>query len=247
MLFPFAAYFGDIMQAALAAIATTLMVISVNAYRRRAEGRYLVLALAFICLCAISVSTLVLEVYMGIGPETVQIVELYFIPSLEFLMVVSFLLSLLWTQRFKRYLKVLFPVVVVLLALVVLTAYASNSTIDSSLQALPAGCVKPAGGFLIIANSLGYNDSVEHGAPAGSWPILAIEDGSQVTITICNTYQQTVSFQVAHYLQGKTETIEPGHTLTLSFLANEKGTFAIYCAIFCAIHLYLQGGELRVD
>jgi hypothetical protein len=247
-LLPFAAYFGDIMQVALAALATALMVVSINAYRRRSEGRYLVLALAFICLCAVSVSTLALELYVGAGPAIVQAVELYLIPSLELLMVVSFLMSLLWTPPFKRYLRVVFPVIVIVLGLVVLTVYASNSATGSGLQSpLPAGCVKPAGGFLIIANSLGYNDSLSHGAPAQSWPILDIADGSNVTITICNTYQQTVGFQVVHYLQGKMETVQPGHTLTLSFVADEKGTFVIYCAIFCAIHLYLQGGELRVS
>lgn len=107
--------------------------------------------------------------------------------------------------------------------------------------------MKPADGYLIVANSLGYNDSIGHGAPAQSWPILDIADGSSVTITVCNDYQQTVSFQVAHYLQNTMETVQPGHVLTVSFVADQKGTFDIYCEIFCAIHLYLQGGELRVS
>ena len=235
------------MQVALAAIATVLMAVSINAYSRRSEGRYLVLALAFICLCAVSVSTLVLELYVALRPATVQAVELYLIPSLEFLMVVSFLVSFLWSTRFKRYVRVVFPVIVLALGLVVSAAYLSNSaTLGSAQSTLPAGCVKPAGGFLIIASSLGYNDSISHGAPAQSWPILEIVHGSNVTITICNTYQQTVGFQVVHYLQGKVETIQPGHSTTLSFIADEEGTFIIYCSIFCAIHLYLQGGELRV-
>lgn len=242
-----AAYFGDIVQVAFAAIATALMVVSINAYRRRSEGRYLVLALAFICLCAVSVSTLSLELYVGLGPATVQLVELYLIPCLELLMVVSFLASLLWSSRFKRYLRIVFPVIVVALGLVAAAAYASSPAAGGSLQsALPAGCTRPADGFLIIASSLGYNDSVTHGAPAGNWPIIEVPRGSNVTITVCNTYQQSVGFQVANYVEGKIESVPPGKTLTVSFIADEKGTFAIYCAIFCAIHLYLQGGELRV-
>jgi hypothetical protein len=242
-----AAYFGDIMQMALAAVATGLMVVSINAYRRRSEARYLILALAFVCLCAVSVSTLVLELYIGLGPETVQLVELYLIPTLELLMVVSFLVSLLWSSRFRRRLKVVFPVVVLALGLVVVAAYASNSAATAGLQsALSAGCVKPAGGFLIMVSALGYNDSVSHDAPAQSWPILDVSDGSNVTITICNSYQQTVGFQVFHYLQSKVEAIQPGHALTVSFVADEKGTFVIYCSILCSIHLYLQSGELKV-
>lgn len=132
-MLPFAEYFGDIMQLALAVVATTLMAVSINAYRRRSEGRYLILALAFVCLCAVSVSTLVMELYTGLGPATVQSVELYLIPSLELLMVVSFLMSLLWTPRFKRYLRVVFPAVVIVLGLFVLTAYASTSTNPGSL------------------------------------------------------------------------------------------------------------------
>jgi len=236
------------MQVALAAVATALMVVSINAYRRRSEGRYLILALAFICLCAVSLCNLVLELYMGVGPTTVQTVEIYLIPSLELVMVTSFLVSLLWTPRFRRYLRVVFPATVIVIGLVVLSAYISNSATTAGFQStLPSGCLKPADGFLIIANSQGYNDSLDHGAPAQSWPILDIAEGSSVTITVCNTYQQTVSFQVAHYLQSEIESVLPGHVLTVSFFADQKGTFDIYCEIFCAIHLYLQGGELRVS
>jgi heme/copper-type cytochrome/quinol oxidase subunit 2 len=51
---------------------------------------------------------------------------------------------------------------------------------------------------------------------------------------------------VAHYLEDKTETVLPGQVVNLSFLADETGTFLIYCSTFNPIHIYLQGGELNV-
>ncbi|MDA4122151.1 MAG: hypothetical protein OK456_03095 [Thaumarchaeota archaeon] len=242
-----ALYSGDALQLALVAISVALMLFSINAYTRRSEGRYVALAVAFVCLCAASASTLVLELYAGIGPATVETVELYLIPSLEFLMVLGFLTALLWSSRFRSGLKVLVPVAILGLGLLVTGTYLSNVGSQSgSAGGLPAMCSKPSDGFLIVASSLGYNDSVGHGAPVQSWPVMDIPQGSNVTITICNTYQASIGFQIVHYLQGKVETIAPGQALTVSFLADVKGGFLIYCSIPCPIHLYLQGGELTV-
>jgi hypothetical protein len=247
-MFLIAAYFGDITQVALAVIAAALMVVSINAYRKKSEGRYFLLALAFISLFIVSLSTMAMELFIGIGPGTVQFTELYFIPSFELLMVISFLVALLWTSRARRRIMVAFFVVITVLGFAVLLVYTSNSgDIANAGAALPAGCVKPADGYLIVASSLGYNESVAHGAPTQDWPVMDIQQGSNVTITVCNTYQQAVGFQVVHYLQDKVEAVAPGHALTVSFVADQEGTFTIYCGIFCSIHLYLQGGELRVS
>ena len=121
-----------------------------------------------------------------------------------------------------------------------------SSTTQTTSTTLPPGCVKPVGGFLIIASELGYNDSRAHGAPAESWPILQITQGTDVNITVCNTYVAPVGFQVQHYLQSQVETILPNSVVSISFVANETGSFSIYCAVFSAIHLYLQGGVLEV-
>jgi len=162
-------------------------------------------------------------------------------------MVISFLVALLWTSRARKRVMVTFSVAVTVLGLALLVVYVSSSgAVGSAGSVLPADCARPAGGFLIVASSLGYNESMVHGAPSQSWPVMDIQEGSNVTITICNTYQQAVGFQVIHYLQDRMEIVAPGHALTVSFVADQKGTFTIYCAIFCAIHLYLQGGELKV-
>jgi hypothetical protein len=111
---------------------------------------------------------------------------------------------------------------------------------------LPAGCAKPADGFLIIANINGYNDSIQHGAPTASWPIIQVTQGSTVNITVCNTDHQAHGFQVTHYFDSNIETIEPGQVVHISFVANKAGDFDIYCSIFCSIHVFMQNGLIRV-
>ena len=237
------------MQVALALVSFALMVVSVNAYRARREGRYLLLMVAFVLLFAASVSTVSLELVAGAGPTAAQFVEVYLNPSLELLMVVSFLAAILWSGKGRSRIVTAFVATVVAVGLVVTAFYTLATPVGGGFGApslLPAGCVRPAGGFLIIASSLGYNDSIAHGAPVKAWPILQVMQGTNVEITICNTYSQTVGFQVSHYLANRLEAIPPGKDVTVNFLANQTGTFVVYCSVFNPIHIYLQGGELNV-
>jgi len=237
-------YYGDIVQVALVAVSAVLAVVSIGAYRKRPDGRYLLLMVAFSLLCVASGGTALVELFAGTGPATVQLVEAYLVPSLELLMVVSFLVALLWSSKSKKRMGT--AVLVATLAVLVVASGFYSASQGSAASVLPSGCNRPASGFLIIASSMGYNDSIAHGAPVKSWPILDVTQGTNVDITVCNTYSQTVGFQVSHYLASKIESIAPGQVLSLSFVANQTGTFDIYCAVFNPIHIYLQGGELNV-
>jgi len=110
----------------------------------------------------------------------------------------------------------------------------------------PAGCVKPAGGFLVIASGKGYNDSVDHGVPEKDWPILNVTQGTKVNITVCNTDFQAHGFQVAYYYDSSIITVVPGQVLHVSFVATKSGQFRIFCNIFCSIHWTMQNGLLNV-
>ena len=122
----------------------------------------------------------------------------------------------------------------------------SGSATTSSSVSLPPGCVKPAGGFLIVASDLGYNDSELHYGD-GSWPVINVTQGSTVNITVCNTANYAHGFQIATYYQDTVVTIQPGEVLHIpSFVADKSGNFLIYCSIPCPIHIYMQYGELRV-
>jgi len=233
-------------QVALTVLSGVIAVISVNAYRRRREGRYLLLMVAFVLLCVGSAGTTFLELFVGMGPATTQLMEQYLIPSVELLMVVSFLVALLWSTGARRRVTLGFLGAVLVVALLASTAYLASGSGASSLAALPAGCVRPAGGFLIVGSAMGYNDSIEHGAPVKPWPILDVANGTDVAITVCNAYADALGFQVAHYLADKVEAIGPGQSMTVSFVADETGTFLIYCSVLSPIHVYLQGGEVNV-
>ena len=112
---------------------------------------------------------------------------------------------------------------------------------------LPAGCSKPADRFLIIASELGYNDSVDHGVPQNSWPVVDARQGQNVTIVVCNIDPaEAHGFQIDNYYNARTVSIAPGQVLTVSFVANKAGTFRIYCNIFCAVHWAMQSGELVI-
>ena len=129
-----------------------------------------------------------------------------------------------------------------------LLASASYLSKVSRGTSLPAGCVRPANGFLIIASSRGYNDSVGHGVgPNDSWPVVTVQKGQSVNLVVCNTDIAAHGFQIYHYFDGDIVSIAPDQVVRASFVANEAGSFRIYCSIFCVIHVpYMQYGELIV-
>ena len=100
--------------------------------------------------------------------------------------------------------------------------------------------------FLVIANERGFNDSVDHGAPANYWPILCVHQGAMVNITVQNNSGEPHGFSIAHYFdQGFT--IGVGQSLTFSFVATDPGGFLVACnLIFCSAHPWMTSGALVV-
>ncbi len=136
------------------------------------------------------------------------------------------------------------------LAVVAVTLPGINavSTGNSAPAKLPPGCVKPAGGFLIIASQVGFNDSVDHGVPQSNWPVMNVRQGQNVTIVVCNADpSQAHGFQITHYYDSRLVSIASGQVLTVSFVAEQAGDFRVYCNIFCTVHWAMQNGELVVS
>ncbi len=139
--------------------------------------------------------------------------------------------------------------ILALAAIAVAAIVAVTYTADfgrNSGASLPPGCVKPEGGSIVVDSNLGYNESISHGAPAKSWPIITVKNGTAVTIVVCNADRQAHGFQVTHYFDGSIETVEPGQVIRVSFIANQTGTFQIYCSIPCSIHSFMLSGQLIV-
>lgn len=121
-------------------------------------------------------------------------------------------------------------------------------TTTTTTAKLPAGCVKPAGGFLIIASILGFNGSVDHGVPANNWPVMDAKVGQNVTIVVCNADPtQAHGFQIDHYYDNRLVSLAPGQVLRVSFIATQAGTFRVYCQILCSVHWAMQNGQLNIS
>jgi len=142
----------------------------------------------------------------------------------------------------------LFAVLVVLVVgAAAASAYLAYPLANSKPTSLPAWCVRPKGGYLIVANIEGYNDSTSQDVPNNAWPVIDVARGSNVTIAVCNTDRQAHGFQIRHYYDSKIESVAPGQMLTVSFTATQRGSFAIYCDIFCTVHALMVSGKLVVS
>jgi heme/copper-type cytochrome/quinol oxidase subunit 2 len=79
------------------------------------------------------------------------------------------------------------------------------------------------------------------------WPIIRVHQGDTVIITVINNDSREVhGFAIAHY-DNQGFSLAPGQQETISFVANEVGSFRMYCNVFCAIHPYMQNGVLIVS
>jgi len=138
----------------------------------------------------------------------------------------------------RRMLVAILVAVVVVTSVIVVTYYLSQS------RSPP---VKQSRTFIIVANANGFNDSINQGVPQNSWPIITVQKGTNVTITVYNTDVVAHGFQVAHYFDSSIQTIAPGTSLTVTFVANTTGSFRIYCSIVCPVHAFMQSGQLLVE
>jgi heme/copper-type cytochrome/quinol oxidase subunit 2 len=79
------------------------------------------------------------------------------------------------------------------------------------------------------------------------WPVIRVNQGDTVIITVINNDSREVhGFAIVHY-DDRGFSLAPGQQHTISFVANEVGSFRMYCNVFCAIHPYMQNGELIVS
>ena len=106
--------------------------------------------------------------------------------------------------------------------------------------------------FTIIENDppnamAGMNGSYYKGAST-NWPIINVHTGDRVVITVINNASsEPHGFGIDHYEPSPGLTISPGQEQTITFVANQAGTFRVYCTIECSIHPLMQSGELIVS
>jgi FtsP/CotA-like multicopper oxidase with cupredoxin domain len=86
--------------------------------------------------------------------------------------------------------------------------------------------------------------------PAGPpWPVMNVHIGDTVVITVINNKSsfEPHGFGIDHYLPAPGLTLSPGESHTITFVANEAGSFRVYCTIECSIHPLMQNGRLIVS
>ena len=103
--------------------------------------------------------------------------------------------------------------------------------------------------FTIIESDPGNNYEGMNGSAfhlTGSWPQIQVYQGQTVVIQVFNcASSEPHGIAITHYFD-RGATVRPGLSFTLRFVANQVGSFRVYCSIFCAIHPYMQNGELIV-
>lgn len=123
-----------------------------------------------------------------------------------------------------------------------------NTPPSQPLETKTTSCVRPPGYILIIADLQGFNDSVGHlrNAPNDPWPVVRVHLGDMVKILVCNQDDYSPhGFAVQHYFDAGAA-LMPHESLRISFVADQVGTFTIYCNILCPVHSYMQSGQLMV-
>jgi len=92
--------------------------------------------------------------------------------------------------------------------------------------------------FTIMADSNGFNGSVQHGLP---WPVIAVHVGDNVTINVINDGKvEAHGFAIDGYFpQGLI--VGPGESDSVTFTATNPGNYTFYCNIFCTVHQYMRG------
>ena len=108
----------------------------------------------------------------------------------------------------------------------------------------------PTAKFLIVAADIGspyagFNGSYYH--LTTQWPVMRVHLGQQVVITVMNcASSEAHGFAITHYLDSGI-VLHEGQMSVVNFTANEKGAFRVYCDILCAVHPYMQNGNLIVS
>ncbi|MDA4128103.1 MAG: hypothetical protein OK422_01350 [Thaumarchaeota archaeon] len=96
--------------------------------------------------------------------------------------------------------------------------------------------------FTIMATERGFNDSVDH---QGAWPVMHATKGQTVIIRVINSeVVEAHGFEIQHYFTGVS--ISPRSFYDVKFIADQDGTFRVYCNIFCLVHSFMQNGQLVV-
>jgi heme/copper-type cytochrome/quinol oxidase subunit 2 len=80
-----------------------------------------------------------------------------------------------------------------------------------------------------------------------NWPVFNVTQGERVIIHIINNAtSEPHGFAIVHYFSAGVA-VGPGQSYNVEFIANDVGSFRVYCNIVCSIHPFMQNGLLIVN
>lgn len=121
--------------------------------------------------------------------------------------------------------------------------YSLRHTVTGSLG---NGCNRPEGYIAVILDSRGFNDSAILLRNNEHWPVITVSQGETVRIYVCNMdMASSHGFAIDGYFDSGI-VLSPGQSYALSFVADKKGSFTIYCNVFCPVHWAMIRGMLLV-
>ncbi len=154
-------------------------------------------------------------------------------------------------MRMIRIVAVIVVIATLGVASVIVFSHAGSLMPSSSGQPSPSSSSSHVLYFTIIESDppdplAGMNGSY-YKPLTTQWPVIRVHQGDTVIITVINNDSREVhGFAIVHY-DDRGFSLAPGQRHTISIVANEVGSFRMYCNVFCAIHPYMQNGELIVS
>lgn len=109
-----------------------------------------------------------------------------------------------------------------------------------------ASCANTDGYLTVVADNLGYNESISHGATTHPWPLISVKRGDIVNLTFCNIDSVEAHGLAIDTYFDRGVILSPGTAYQISFTAYQTGSFRIFCTNFCTVHKYMSG-ELVVS
>jgi FtsP/CotA-like multicopper oxidase with cupredoxin domain len=112
--------------------------------------------------------------------------------------------------------------------------------------------------FTIIESDTGPYEGMNGSAYKSvdvNWPVIHVQRCQTVVIHVENVNSsEPHGFAIDHYFSTPNGAspypgieLYSGQTFTVKFVADESGSFRMYCSVFCAIHPEMQNGLLVVS
>ncbi len=132
------------------------------------------------------------------------------------------------------------PLAVVAIILATIAVLIASGLVSENKQSVPSD--QPH--FTIVMSNSGFNGSATR---TDAWPIMTVSKGQTITIRVINNDAvEAHGLAITHYFDSGV-TLRPHQFYDITFVADQTGTFRVYCNIFCAIHPLMQNGQLVVN